>query len=333
MKKFFISLAILCMAAFTAANAQQLGVPAVPPGVDIASKKPILMVLPSINLCNAKGCVNQLENNGRTIISPDYNKVLLDNDLSLAISKLGELMTDMGFDLKMLSSALDMINSQEAIDATRESTESGSRIEKNDYERLMEDAKPDIAMEVFWEIKPFGTSRKVITYNIQGIDSYTGKQIAASSGTSMPMPAAADAELLFAAVQTHIRGFSDQLKAHFTKYFEQGREVTIRLDKFESSPVNFETDFEGDPLSLLIEDFLADNTVGGRFSVRNTSTNLMVVEQVAIPMITMRRERPRAMDAGLFGNNLANYIKSLTGVECKVTTKGLGNIHITLGEK
>jgi hypothetical protein len=59
----------------------------------------------------------------------------------------------------------------------------------------------------------------------------------------------------------------------------------------------------------------------------------MVVEQVAIPMITMRRDRPRAMDARLFGNNLVNYIKQLTGVDCKITTKGLGSIHITLGEK
>ena len=333
MRKIFLTLFTMCMAAFTAANAQQAGVRAVPEGVDIASKKPILMVIPSMNLCNAKGCVNQIDINGRTVNNPDYNKVLLDNDLSLAISKLGEIMTDLGFDLKTLSATLSMADTQAALDATRESKESGSFIEKTDYERLMEDAKPDISMEVFWETKPFGMSKKVITFNIQGIDSYTGKQIAASSGTSMPMAATSDAELLFAAVQTHMRGFSDQLKAHFAKYFEQGREITIRFDKFASSPIDYETEFDGDPLGLLIEDFLADNTVGGRFSVSNTSANSMVVEQVAIPMITMRRDRPRAMDARLFGNNLVNYIKQLTGVDCKITTKGLGSIHITLGEK
>ena len=67
------------------------------------AKKPTIMVVPSDNFCSQHEYTLSYENQGKTVIVPDYAKALQrDADLQVAISKIEEIMAERGFPLKNL---------------------------------------------------------------------------------------------------------------------------------------------------------------------------------------------------------------------------------------
>lgn len=323
MKKVFFVLISLFFA--TVSEAQTSGT---------AAKKPTIMVVPGDQYCNEKGFMKEYEYFGEMKKYPDYDRALLeDGDLNMAVSKLGELMSERGFNLKLLSSCLKTLANEAAEDALMASKETGAAVAESPIDKLKRTAKADIIMQLNWSIGSFG-SRKTITYNLQGIDTYTDKQIAASSGTSMPTTNPSTVAILIEQVSMHMEQFASQLQSHFNNLFEQGREIKINCKRFEDAAADFESEFGGDELGVIIEDYLAENTVGGRFSTSDATENHMVFEQVRIPMVvTLENGRERAVDARYFARGLAKKITEVTGEECKVATKGLGEVTVYLGGK
>ncbi len=323
MKKVFFILVALFFATVSEAQTSET-----------AAKKPTIMVIPSDQYCNSKGFMKEYDFFGEKKKYSDYEKALMeDSELNLAISKLGELMTERGFNLKLLSSCLKSLANEAAEAAVMTSKETGAAVAETPLDKLKKTAKADIIMQLDYTIGSFG-ARKYITYNLQGVDTYTDKQIAASSGKSMPSTNPSAASLLIEQVSMHMEQFASQLLAHFTALFETGREIKINCRRFEDSAIDFESDFGGDELGMIIEDYLAANTVGGRFNTSDATENQMVFEQVHIPMvITLENGRERAVDARFFARGLAKKITEVTGEECKVSTRGLGEATIYLGGK
>ena len=117
--------------------------------------------------------------------------------------------------------------------------------------------------------------------------------------------------------------------------FDNGREVTIRIKRWDDWEYDLESYFGSDEeeLGLLIEDWLADNSVQGRFSTTDATENIMFFEQVRIPLYYERNGRQRAMDTRRFANNLSRFLKSEFGIINKLTTRGLGEATLILGSK
>ncbi|MDV7395604.1 DUF6175 family protein, partial [Arthrospira platensis SPKY1] len=115
--------------------------------------------------------------------------------------------------------------------------------------------------------------QRSITFMLQGLDAYTNKQIAGAQGTGTPSFATETPVLLEEAVISHIDDFNARLQAHFDDLFQNGREIVFQVRIWDSSPIDLEEvfDYNGNDLELgeIIEDWVADNTVAGRF---NTST-------------------------------------------------------------
>ena len=77
------------------------------------AKKPTIMVVPSDLWCNQNGYTQTFDNQGTPKIVPNYEAALLnDAELLLAISKINEMMTERGFPLKNLESALKTLQNQ-----------------------------------------------------------------------------------------------------------------------------------------------------------------------------------------------------------------------------
>jgi len=82
------------------------------------AKKPTIMVVPSDNWCVKNNFVTVFDNMGSTIKIPDYRKALQEStELLNVISKINEMMTERGFPLKNLESAMKSMQSQTAEDA------------------------------------------------------------------------------------------------------------------------------------------------------------------------------------------------------------------------
>lgn len=294
------------------------------------AKKPTIMVLPSDVWCNTNGYMMEFDNQGTKVKVPDYKKAFQENaDLLLVISKINGLMADRGFPLKNAESALKTLASESAEDAMLTSKE-GAGVAESPIDKLKKTAKADIIMQLTWTVNTTGP-KKSVTFNLQGLDSYTDKQIATAAGTGAPSFSAELPVLLEEAVLAHLDNFNNSLQAHFTDMFDNGREIIVRIKKFDSWENDLETEYDGKELSAQIEDWMAKNTVKGRFSTTDATADMMLFEQVRIPLYD---ETGKAIDARGFVKGLQNYLKNPPySIVNKLMMKGLGQAVIVLGGK
>ncbi len=292
------------------------------------AKKPTIMVVPSDNWCNTNGFMMEFDNQGKKVKVPDYKRALQENsDLLLVVSKINELMASRGFPLKNLESALKTIENQAAEDAMLTS-KSGADVNESPIDKLKKTAKADIWMQMTWTTNTVGP-KKSITFNLQGLDAYTDKQIAGASGTGQPSFTAELAVLLEEAVLQHIDNFNGQLQTHFDDMFANGREVILRIKTWSSWENNLETEYEGEELSSVIEKWLKDNTVQGRFNTSDATENFMLFEQVRIPLYDANG---KATDARNWAKGLVSFLKT-KDIVAKLMMQGLGQAQLVLGEK
>lgn len=296
------------------------------------AKKPTIMVVPSDNWCVQNNFTQTFDNHGQTVVVPDYGTALQNSsDLLLAISKINEMMAERGFPLKNLESSLKTLDDQSAEDAMLMSRD-GSEVAESPIDKLKKVAKADIWIQLTYTVNQVGP-KKSLTFNLQGLDAYTDKQIAGASGTSSPSFTSEIAILIEEAVLSHIDSFNAQLQSFFDDIFANGREIVVRIKTWDDFEYGLETEYDGEELGFIIEDWMADNTVNGRFNTTDATENMMLFEQVRIPLEAEINGRVRQMDARRWVNGLRKYLEDNYGIESKLMMQGLGQAQLVIGGK
>lgn len=296
------------------------------------AKKPTIMVVPSDAWCNTNGYVQTYDEMGVSKTVSDYRAALMnDIDLKLVVAKINELMAERGFPLKDLEATMSNLDRMQAEEMAIVSKTSGSQVAESLLDRVRRVAKADIIIEITWSISYQGP-RATLSYIMRGVDSYSNKQIAGSSGASTPSISAEPVSLLEEAVLSRIDEFNAKLQDHFDDMFTNGREVALDLRVFDNgSGLDFETEFDGDELAEIIENWMDENTVMGRYSKLEGSETRISYEQVRIPLF---KENGAAMDTEGWARQLRNVLrKEPYLIPVKVVPNGLGRCTIILGEK
>lgn len=272
----------------------------------------------------------EFDNQGIKTKIPDYKRAFQENsDLLVAISKIGGLMADRGFPLKDMAQALKTLESESAENAML-SSKSGAGVQESPIDRLKKAAKADIIMQLTWTLNNQGP-KKSVTFVLQGLDAYTDKQIANAQGTGASSFSVELPVLLEEAVLAHIDNFNSSLQTHFDDMFANGREIIVRIKKFDSWPGDLEQEYGDKELSTVIEEWMTANTVKGRFNTTDATENMMLFEQVRIPLYDASG---KATDARGFLKGLQNFLKAAPySIPNKLMMKGLGQAVIVLGEK
>ena len=296
------------------------------------AKKPTLMVVPSDVWCNQNGYMLNFDNQGSTIRIPDYKRAFQENaEVLQVISQINGMMADRGFPLKNMESAIKTMESNAVEDALRSSKDSGASVDESPIDAIKKAAKADIIIQLTWTVNKTGP-KKSINFNLQGLDAYTDKQVATATGTGAPSFSAETPVLLSEAVISHMDNFTSSLQNHFDDMFENGREIIVRIQKWDDWDGDLETEYGGeDELGFVIEDWLADNTVKGRFSTTDMTESMALFEQVRIPLYN---DKGRAIDARRFVRELSKYLSDAPfSIPNKLVMKGLGRATIILGSK
>ena len=293
------------------------------------AKKPLIMVVPSDNWCINNGFFIEFDNQGSKIKICDYKRAVQENtELTLVMNKLGELMAARGFQLKSLEQTLKSIESEAAENAMTTS-KTGAGVSESPVDKLKSVAKADIWMQINWKINSFGP-KKSVTFDLAGFDAYTDKNVAGASGTGNDLIGAPLPVMLETAVLSHLDNFNGLLQKHFEDMFENGREVTMRIKKFDSFEGDLESEYEGEELGSIIEKWVSDNTVKGRFSTTESSENKMYFEQIRIALMDATG---KAQDTRGWAKGLQKFLKEKYQITAKLTMKGLGQASIVIGEK
>ena len=317
MKIRLLSIVILCLTFVTAFG---------------QAKKPKLMVVPSDAWCKEHGYMQNFDNQGSVEQIPDYKQALLnDKDLNNVIAKIGVLMADQGFPLVSMEQSLKSINNLSAEDNLIRSKTSGASMTESPLDRLRRVAKADILLQVDWTINEVGP-KKSITYNLQGLDAYTNKQVAGAQGTGNPSFSAEVPVLLEEAVQDNMDNFTAQLQRHFDDLFENGREVTIDIRVFDNgSGIDLESEYGDYELTEIIDNWMAENTVSHRFNKSDATENFILYDQVRIPLY---KKNGMPEDTEGFTRNLRRFLQQPPySIPCKIINRGLGRCLLVIGEK
>jgi len=295
-------------------------------------KKPELMVIPSDVWCITNGYYYSIDNMGTNVNVPNYKQALQENmGLKLAIAKLNDLMAERQFPLQSLEQAIKNLEQRRAEDNLTTS-KAGNELAESPLDELARTAKCDIMLELSWEVKDLGPKHS-LTYILEARDAYTGKSLGAVSGTGQPSFSADVDVLLEEAIVANMDNFNLRLQNHFAEMQQIGREIILDIKVFANNEagIDLETEFGGEELIDIINDWLQQNTVQGRFSMPYASENMANFTQVRIPVYD---ERGRAIDANGFARMLAKMLrKEPYNIPSKVLVKGLGRAVIILGEK
>ena len=289
------------------------------------------MVVPSDVWCVQNNYTNTYDNQGISQIVPDYTKALqTDANLLLAIAKINTMMADRGFPLKDLQAVTKSIAQQNAEDNMSQSETSGASLAESPVDRLRRVAKADIIMQLTYIINQMGPKYS-LTYNLQGLDSYTSKQIAGAQGTGKHTFSAELPILLEEAVLSNMDEFCTQLMTYFEDINENGREVAVDVRVFDNgSGLDLESEFNDMELTEIIDDWMSDNTVNHVFNKSDASENFIQYEQVRIPLY---KENGNQMDTESFVRGLRTYLRKQYQIESKVMARGLGRCILVIGEK
>lgn len=313
MKKYIIANLLLLMTLFAFGQA----------------KKPTIMVVPSDVWCTKNGYVLDYDNQGSIERISDYKRALQENsDLLLVTSKIGGLMADRGFTLKTIEGSLKSLQGESAEDAMLTS-KNGAEVNESPIDKLKKTAKSDIIMQMTWTINQTGP-KKSVTFILNGIDSYTDKQVASASGTGLPSFSAELPVLLEEAVLSQLDNFNSQLQAHFEDLLTNGREVSLRIKTFSNFEGDLENEYDGEELGSIIEKWISLNTVQGRFSTTDATESMMFFEQVRIPLYD---SNSRAIDARGWARDLQKMLKDKYAITAKLMTKGQGQATLVVGDK
>ena len=294
------------------------------------AKKPTLMVVPADNWCVQNNFMDKFDDQGTEVLVPNYKRVLQNSsDCYNVITKINTLMSDRNFPLKDLSAVIKSMDSNSAMNAVTTS-KSGAGLAESPLDLIKRNANADILIELNWQVNTVGPKRS-ITYSLAAKDAYTDKQIAGTQGTGTPSFAAEMPVLLEEAVVGNMDNFCAQLQAHFDDMMENGREVALEIKVIDNgSGIDLSSEYGGDELTDIIDDWVSDNTVNHRYNLSSGSENYLKFEQVRIPLY---QANGRPNDTRRWARELSKVLTSKYQVPNRVDIRGLGKAVIMMGEK
>lgn len=313
MKKYFLIVGIIFLVSITS----------------IAQKKPTIMILPSDHWCEMRYFMTTYDNQGTKAKTPNYQQAFIeDTEIGPVISRIGQILTDMGYSLKDAEQEIKSINTKSAEDNVTMSKSSGASLVESPLDMLKRRIKCDILIQISWDLSRSATGNST-TFTLEAFDSYTNKRIATSTGNIQGIGSVP--ELLFTAIKKNVKPFDKQMDNWYSDQKKNGREISLTIRCWDSWENDLETEYGGEELTDCIQSWLKHNCVGGVFNLSDGTESFAQFEQVRIPL---EDEKGKAMDARAFATMLRKYLaKSPFNITSKVMQRGLGEAILVLGEK
>lgn len=297
--------------------------------ITMAQKKPTIMILPSDHWCEMRYFMTTYDNQGTKVKNPNYQQAFIeDTEIGPVISKIGQVLTGLGYSLKDAEQEIKSINTKAAEDNVTMSKTSGASLVESPLDMLKRRIKCDILIQIAWDLTRTSGGRST-TFTLEAFDSYTNKRIATSTGNIEGQGSIAD--LLFTAVQKNVKPFDKQMDSWYADQKKNGREINLTIRCWDNWEEDLESEYEGEELTDCIQNWLKQNCVGGVFNLSDGTESFAQFEQVRIPLTD---EKGNALDARDFATRLRKFLaKPPYNITAKVMQRGLGEAILVLGEK
>ena len=294
------------------------------------TKKPTIMILPSDNWCTQRYFMITYDNQGTDVKVPNYQQAFQeDTELGQVISKVGGVLTSLGYSLKDAEQEIKSLNVKQAEDNVTMSKTSGAQLVESPLDVLKRRVKSDIIIQIWWKLNREAAGRSA-SFTLEAFDAYTNKRIATSTGTTKPSSDIIPV-LLARAVKENIKPFDHQMDDWFADQTKRGREISLTVRCWDSWDKDLEEEYNGEELTDCIQSWLQKNCVNGTFNLSDGTESFAQFEQVRIPLFD---DKGKAMDARAFATKLRKFLQQPPfNITSKVMVRGLGEAIVVLGEK
>ena len=293
-----------------------------------SAQKPVIMVVPERAWCLNQG----YSADGKTV---DYARALRNDDILNVITKMGDLMANRGYPLKLLSATLDELDNEAALDMALTSRGDGEIVEDN-LDQLLRVAGADIVVNIAFTRQTVGP-RQTMEFRVTSVDAATSKQIGGEIGHSS-VSSASITKLLEEAVLGFMDGFSQRIQQYFDTVLERGREGTIIFKIASDCPMNFESEVtlngETGELAEAIEYWLSEHALSDSFTQGTKSRVKLSFEQVRFPLSGKAKfgSRQKAINTEGFVRPISTFLSNF-GVSVSTTPVGIGKVYVVLGRR
>ena len=269
------------------------------------TKKPTIMILPSDNWCKQRYFMTTFDNQGTSVSIPNYQQAFQeDSELGQVISKVGGVLTDLGYSLKDAEQEIKSLSAKQAEDNVITSKSSGANLVESPLDILKRRIKSDIIIQIWWKLNRSGGGKSA-SFTLEAFDAYTNKRIATSTGTTKTSNDVIPI-LLEKAIKEQIKPFDKQMEKWYADQQSNGREILLTVRCWDSWENDLETEYGGEELTDCIQSWLRKNCVKEAFNLSDGTESFAQFEQVRIPM---QDEKGKAMDARAFATKLRKHLQ------------------------
>jgi len=165
-----------------------------------------------------------------------------------------------------------------------------------------------------------------ITLVLTAFEVSTGNSISNKVGFSGKWLTDDVAKLTIKAVDNCIEEFLNVMQDKFTEIVKNGRSINVDLSLDKQSQYNFSSEFNGLPLSDIIEEWFEKNAYKNNYHIQGTTNTRMILDDVKIPLKDI--ETGNNYNPNKFALSLYKFLKDLNFAVTKDIKSG--TIYITL---
>ena len=117
------------------------------------TKKPTIMILPSDNWCTQRYFMTTFDDQGTDVKTPNFQQAFQeDTELGQVISKVGGVLTGLGYSLKDAEQEIKSLNVKQSEDNVTFSKTSGASLVESPLDMLKRRLKSDIIIQIWWKL-------------------------------------------------------------------------------------------------------------------------------------------------------------------------------------
>jgi len=292
---------------------------------------PTIIVFPSDTWMNDHGYMQTIDNDGETEYIPNYNDAFVQTrEMGAAITAVQRVLEERQFQHEDLQGLLKQMKQERAEEMAN--AMDGDATEKGGMDELMQQARPDIRVDVDYGIQPVGP-RKNITYILKAVDAYTAEQIAAVEG-SIQMTMDPTDLAMRKAIAGNCDDFCQQMIDYFIDLRNNGRKINVIFRAAAGSGINFikdEINDDGDTYDEFLYDWVKKHAVNSACKKGRKTGNMVEFKGVRIPFFNEENEPQEAED---WAKGVRKAFKAETGIKVtKGNGNGLGRVNFLVGQE
>ena len=296
-----------------------------------ALRKPSFMLLPSESWCYDNKLMLTDESGGSNC---DYKRAFQENpNMELLLSRISSFFQDRFNGKFLIKSYTGGKKTQESRNVRAGlSNSSGETAKSNeDTDFIKNQIDTDVKLELsYWFVKE--GPKNSLKFKLDAIDNYSQETVASISKMGGISTYDNDyARLIEEELNNNMDNFFARLDQYFEEVQTNGLKVSYDFSMMEKSDQNFETEFNGDELTTIIEDWFTANAVRGAFRLESSSDQELKFTEVRVPVMD---ENGRAMSADYFAKKIKKHFEAAPyNFKITIQRSGLGYSRIKFSKK